>query len=104
MTAPPDTRSPAITEEQLKRLEQQFERLLHQRSGGAITVTDPRVSQVQTWILGLVGMGLIAAGCWVGQSINVLSGAVAAAVLRLDQQDKTQDDHEARLRSLERRP
>lgn len=104
MTTPPDTRPSAITEEQLNRLLQDVRRMLEQRGGGGITVTDPRVSQVQTWILGLVGMGLIAAGCWVGQSINVLSTSVAAAVLRLDQQDKTQDDHEARLRSLERRP
>lgn len=95
----PETRTPAITEEQLQRLLAAI-----QRSGANVNLSDPRVSQVQTWILGLVGIGLIAAGGWVGQSISTLSTAVAAAVLRLDQQDKTQDDHEARLRSLERRP
>jgi predicted Zn-dependent protease len=94
---PPDTR-PAITEEQLQRLIAAI-----QRSGGAhVEVSDPRVSQVQTWILGLVGVGVIAAGGWVAQSISTLSQTVSTAVTRLDQQDETQRDHEQRLRDLER--
>jgi hypothetical protein len=96
----PDTR-PAITEEQLQRLVQSIERM---RSEGNVSLTDPRVSQVQTWILGLVGMGLIAAGCWVAQSISTLSSTVAASVQRLDQYGTTLEDHEQRLRDQERKP
>lgn len=95
----PDTRTPVITEEQLKRIEAAL-----QRSGASVSVSDPRVSQVQTWILGLVGMGLIAAGAWVGQSISTLSATLAAAVSRLDQYGTTLADHEQRLRDQERKP
>lgn len=98
MTAPPDTRPPVITEEQLERIVRAM-----QRHGASVNVADPRVSAVQTWIIGLVGVGLIAAGTWVGQSINTLSATLSTAITRLDQQGKTQDDHEVRLRNLERR-
>jgi len=97
----PETRPPAITEEQLQRLLQSIERM---RSEGNVSLTDPRVSQVQTWILGLVGMGLIAAGCWVAQSIGTLSSTVSASVQRLDQYGTTLQDHEQRLRDQERKP
>lgn len=92
----PDTRSPVITEEQLSRLVHAL-----QRSGASVSVSDPRVSQVQTWILGLVGAGLVAAGIWVGQSINVLSTTLASAVARLDQYGTTLADHEQRIRQQE---
>lgn len=93
-----ETRPPAITEEQLQRIISAM-----QRHGASVNVSDPRINALQTWIIGLVGVGLIAAGTWVGQSINSLSGAVASAIVRLDQQDKTQGDHEARIRHLERK-
>jgi hypothetical protein len=96
---PPDTRPPAITEEQLQRIIAAL-----QRSGASVSVSDPRVSQVQTWILGLVGLGIIAAGGWVAQSLSSLSTTVATAVTRQDQQGRTIEDHEQRLRSVERRP
>lgn len=99
MSEPPETRPPAITEEQLQRLERALSAL---RAGGNVSVTDPRVSQVQTWILGLVGVGVISAGVWVGQSINTLSSTVAGAVSRLDQYGATLQDHEQRLRDQER--
>lgn len=98
MTAP-DTRTPVITEDQLQRIIQALE-----RSGASVNVSDPRVSQVQTWILGLVGMGLIGAGAWVGQSIGTLSTTVASAVATITQYGETLKDHEERLRAQERKP
>lgn len=97
MSPGPDTRTPVITEEQLQRIITAM-----QRHGASVNVSDPRVSQVQTWILGLVGMGLIAAGAWVAQSISTLSTTVTAAVARLDQYGTTLEDHEQRIRHQER--
>lgn len=77
---------------------------LMERNGASVNVTDPRVSAVQTWILGLVGVGLIAAGAWVGQSISTLSTTVTGAVTRIDQYGRVLEDHEQRLRNEERRP
>jgi hypothetical protein len=92
----PDTRPPAITQAQIDAIIAAL-----QRPGGAnVNVSDPRVSQVQTWILGVVGIGLIGAGTWVGQSISELSIAVAT----LQAQQAIVADHEQRLRVLERQP
>lgn len=89
-----------MTEDQLKRLIAAIE-----RSGGAnVNVSDPRVTAVQTWIFGLVGVGLISAAAWVGQNINTLSSTLGTAITRIEQQGETQADHEQRLRALERRP
>lgn len=95
----PDTRTPVITEEQLQRLLHAME-----RSGASVSVSDPRMSQLQTWILGLVGIGLIGAGAWVGQSINTLSTTLSTALTIQAQQGKTIEDHEQRLRDQERKP
>lgn len=97
--SPPDTRTPVITEEQLQRIIQALE-----RSGASVNVSDPRVSQVQTWILGLVGVGLIAAGTWVAQSIGTLTTTVAGAVATIAQYGEILRDHEERLRAEERKP
>lgn len=94
----PDTRPPAITEEQLQRLIAAM-----QRSGANVNVTDPRVSAVQAWILGLVGAGIVAAAAWGAKSLQDLNTTVTIAIARQDQQGHVQDDHEARIRQLERR-
>ena len=99
MTAPSDTRPSMITEEQLQRIIAAM-----QRNGANVNVSDPRVSAVQAWILGFVGSGLVAAAAWGAKSISDLSTTVTIAIARQDQQARTQEDHEDRLRSLERRP
>jgi hypothetical protein len=98
-TPPPDTRPPAITEAQL-------ERIIHamQQRGATVNVTDPRVTAVQAWILGLVGSGVVGAAIWGANSLSELTTTVTIAIARQQEQGKVQDDHEARLRSLERRP
>ena len=94
-----DTRPPAITEEQLQRLIAAM-----QRSGANVNVTDPRVSAVQAWIFGLVGAGIVAAAGWGAKALNDLSTTVTIAIARQDQQVRVQEDHEQRLRHLERTP
>jgi hypothetical protein len=101
MTTPaPDTRQPAIiTEAQFAALLAAFE-----RRGASVTVSDPRVSAVQAWIFGLVGTGVVGAALWGAQSLSELNLTVTSAVARQEQQGRVQDDHEQRIRALERRP
>lgn len=87
-----DTRPPAITEEQLQRLI-----VAMQRSGANVNVTDPRVTAVQNWILGTVGVGIVSALLWMAQT---LSTAVAVQ----NQHTQVLQDHEQRIRAEERRP
>lgn len=47
-------------------------------SGASITVQDPRVNQVQTWLIGLVGMGIIVALGWLANSVDNLNRNFAA--------------------------
>ena len=94
----PDTRPPAITEEQLQRL-------IHamQRHGANVNVTDPRVSAVQAWIFAAVGSGVVAASIWGAKGLNDLNTTVNVAIVQLGHQAKVQEDHEIRLRNLERK-
>ena len=46
--------------------------------GASVTVADPRVSQVQTWLLGLVGLGIIASLGWLANSVDSLNRNFAA--------------------------
>lgn len=100
---PPDTRSGGLTERE-RELIDRIGSIIAQGRGANVNVTDPRVSAVQNWILGLVGAGLVAAACWVGQSVWGLSSTLSAAVSRLDQYGTILQDHEQRLRQEERKP
>ena len=92
---PPDTRSGALSDRDVALIE----RLLAGR-GANVTVSDPRVSAVQNWIILSVGLGLITAGGWLASKVGELSVAVAT----LQAQQATVADHEQRLRQLERKP
>ena len=61
-----------MSEERLQALEQCIEDAL--KTGGAqVTVQDPRVSQVQNWILGGVGAGIIVVIGWLANSVDNLN-------------------------------
>jgi hypothetical protein len=61
-----------MSEERIAALEERIERAL--TSGGAqVTVQDPRVSQVQNWILGAVGGGIIIVIGWLANSVDNLN-------------------------------
>ena len=48
-------------------------------SGGAtISVQDPRVNQVQTWLIGIVGLGIIMSLGWLASSVDNLNRNFAA--------------------------
>ena len=88
----PDTRTPALTEEQLQRIIAAM-----QRSGAHVNVSDPRVSAVQNWIIGVVGMGVVGALLWMAQTLST-------AVAIQSQHTQILQDHEQRIRNEERRP
>lgn len=75
-----------------------------QRSGASVNVSDPRVTAVQTWIIAAVGAGLIGAAGWVGSAITDLKLAVQVGTAQLQASQRAIEDHEQRLRNVERRP
>ena len=84
-----------MSDERIAALERAVEKMLE--SGGAsVTVQDPRVSQVQNWLLGLVGAGIIASLVSMASSIDSLNRNFAALT-----EWKAYTDH--RIESLERR-
>jgi len=91
-----ETKSEALSAREIEIIERVAELLKH---GGNVSLSDPRVSQAQTWILGIVGAGLVGAGLWVGSAIYDLRADVSEWTTRA----KTIEDHEARIRQLERR-
>ena len=84
-----------MSDERISALERAVEKMLE--SGGAsVTVQDPRVSQVQNWLLGLVGAGIIVSLAWLASSVDSLNRNFAALT-----EWKAYTDH--RIETLERR-
>jgi hypothetical protein len=46
--------------------------------GASVVMHDPRVSQVQTWIIGMVGAGIIVVLGWLANSVDNLNRNFAA--------------------------
>jgi hypothetical protein len=82
-----------VSEERLSALESRVADLIG--GGASITVQDPRVNKVQTWLIGLVGTGIIIVLGWLANSVDSLNRNFAAL-----SQWKEYVDH--RLDSLER--
>ena len=62
-----------MSEEDVNRLARILE-----RRGGTVSIQDPRVSQIQTWMIGLVGLGIIMALGWLATSVDSLNRNFAA--------------------------
>lgn len=78
-------------------------------TGARITMTDPRVTSVQTWILIAVGSAFITCGGWLIKSVNDLNATLAKVVVQneytsqaLRNIDARLDRQEDRLRAVER--
>ena len=66
-----------MSEDRIAALERAVEKMLE--SGGAsVTVQDPRVSQVQNWLIGLVGAGIVITLGWLANSVDNLNRNFAA--------------------------
>lgn len=90
-----------MSEERLTALEQRIADIA--AAGASVTVQDPRVSQVQNWILAAVGGGIVLALAWGANSINRLNETMARVVTQNEAIMSTQADHAERLKELERR-
>ncbi len=66
-----------MSDERISALERAVERMVS-AGGASVTVQDPRVSQVQNWLLGLVGTGIIIALGWLANSVDSLNRNFAA--------------------------
>lgn len=98
------TRPSSLSQEEMDKL---LERLAN--TGARITMTDPRVTQAQTWILIAVGSAFIACGGWLIQSVNALNATMGRVVTQneytvqsLHNIDSRLDRQEDRLRAVER--
>lgn len=57
-----------MSEEERRRI---LERM--SSSGATVTIYDPRVSQVQNWLIGIVGVGILVALGWLATSVDKLN-------------------------------
>lgn len=73
------TRPPTLSPEEMDRL---LERLAN--SGARITMADPRVTSVQTWIMVTIGAVGISVAGWGVKSINDLNQNMAAMLVRYE--------------------
>lgn len=64
-----------MSDERLSALEARISELT---GGASVTVQDPRVSQIQTWLIGLVGTGIIIVLGWLANSVDNLNRNFAA--------------------------
>jgi uncharacterized radical SAM superfamily Fe-S cluster-containing enzyme len=77
------TRPSTLSPEEMDRL---MERIAN--SGARITMQDPRVTSLQTWILVTIGTMAIAVGAWGIKSINDLNQNMAMMLIRYDYDTK----------------
>lgn len=99
---PPDH---GMTQEQFEALTSAMVEAIGRMHGGArVSVTDPRLTALNAWILGVVGSGAVAALVWGASSLSQLNVTVSTVVARQGQQDNVLQDHEGRLRVQERKP
>lgn len=77
--------------------------------GARITMADPRVTNTQTWLLGIMGVTLIGVGGWGISCINKLNESMAVVIQQNtygqrtdDVQDNRLTNHDDRLRFLEK--
>ena len=82
-----------MSEERLSALETRISELT---GGATVTVQDPRVSQIQTWLIGLVGAGIIVVLGWLANSVDNLNRNFAAIT-------EWRGFVDSRLQNLERR-
>lgn len=76
------TRPSAITPEELEKLVERMS-----RNGASITLTDPRVTSVQTWFLTTIGLTLVGLGGWGIKSINELNQTMTRVVTQNEYRD-----------------
>lgn len=85
-------------------IDQQISDLNGKISSGAVIVQDNRVNNVQNWIFGTIGVGLVAGTVWVGANISGLRETVVRLVTQNEFILSKLDDYGERIKDLERKP
>lgn len=76
------TRPPTLSPEEMDKL---MERLA--THGAHITMSDPRVTSIQTWLLATIGVSLVGGIGWGVKSINDLNQTVTRVVTQNEYRD-----------------
>lgn len=76
------TRPPTLSQEEMEKL---IERLADR--GAQITMADPRVTSIQTWLLATIGVSLVGGVGWGVKSINDLNQTVTRVVTQNEYRD-----------------
>jgi hypothetical protein len=76
------TRPPTLSQEEMEKL---IERLANH--GARITMADPRVTTIQTWLLTTIGASLVIGIGWGVKSINDLNQTVTRVVTQNEYRD-----------------
>lgn len=59
------------------------------KAGGAsVKIQDPRVSQVQSWLIGLFGAGMVSSALWLASSVSDLKLIAARQSVQFEQMDR----------------
>lgn len=86
------TRPSTLTEEEMNKLMQGLA-----DRGAKITMADPRVTSVQTWIMLAVGAAFITVGTFIISSVNELNKNMAIVIQQNAYAQRTNDAQDARL-------
>ncbi len=72
-------------------------------TGAKITMADPRVTSVQTWILATIGMSLVGLAGWGIKSINDLNLTMTRVVTQNEARDREVDRMQEHIRAVDSR-
>lgn len=92
------TRPPTLSPEEMDKL---LERLAN--SGARITMADPRVTSIQTWLLATIGVSLVGGIGWGVKSINDLNQTVTRVVTQNEYRDDRMGRIEKHVESVDNR-
>jgi hypothetical protein len=99
-------RPPTLSQEEMEKL---IERLANH--GAQITMADPRVTSIQTWLLATIGVAIVGGIGWGVKSINDLNITVTRVITQNENRDdriarveKHVESVDGRVSTLERKP
>lgn len=92
------TRPSTLSQEEMDRL---LDRIASH--GAKLTMVDPRVTSVQTWILSTIGVSIVGLAGWGIKSINDLNQTMATMLVRYDYDIKRVERIENHLEAVDTR-
>jgi hypothetical protein len=92
------SRPPTLSQEEMEKL---IERLANH--GAQITMADPRVTSIQTWLLATIGVAIVGGIGWGVKSINDLNQTVTRVVTQNEYRDDRINRIETHLEKVDGR-